>query len=128
MTKAERSSPAVSSCRCQAASALGPKTRSMCSAPRPSIVASSSAPAAWMTAPRGRSAGIDVEQPFELGAIGDVAGGDLQLGAEALELRPQLLRALGPLATAADQEQSAGAVRLDQVAGDEGAEAAGGRR
>ena len=52
----------------------------------------------------------------------------VDLGAELLELCLQLRGALGLGAAAADQEQVAGAVALGQVAGDEGAEAAGGRR
>ncbi len=91
-----------------------------------SIVASSSAPAEWMTAPRGRSAGIEASSACSCAALGDVAGGDRHLGAELFQLRPQLGRPRGRLAAAADQEQVAGAVLGGQPARGEGPEAAGG--
>ena len=66
------------------------------------------------------------EEPFHLRGVGDVAGGDLDLGPELGQLLAQLPRALCFGAAATDQEQVAGAVALCQVAGEEGAEAAGG--
>ncbi len=68
--------------------------------------------------------GNRVEQLDQLPAIGDVAGGDPRLGAKPFQLRSQLPcpRSLG--AAAADQEQVAGAVLGDQVAGEKTAEAA----
>ncbi len=86
---------------------------------------SSSTAAEWITAPSGCSAGIELEQLFQPPAIGDVAGGDLDLGAELRQPAAQLCRAPRQLAGAAGQEQLAGAVGLDQVLGDQGAEAAG---
>ncbi len=58
--------------------------------------------------------------------VGDVAGEDLRLCARLLKLCLQLPGALRFFSAAAQQEQVAGAVGLGQVAGDQGAEAAGG--
>ena len=70
--------------------------------------------------------GSTVEQLLQLLALGDIAGGDPDLGAQLLELRPQLLGALCLFAGATDQEQVAGAVGLDQVTGHQGPQATGG--
>ena len=107
----------------------------------------------WGRRPRSsarRSSDSTVPSSSDPGAVDDRAEGVLlgDRGEQLFELRrgrrrrrrrsstsaPELLRArpaapaapLGLGAAAADQEQVAGAVRLDQVAGDEGAEAAGG--
>ncbi|RPK43222.1 hypothetical protein EES39_19775 [Streptomyces sp. ADI92-24] len=58
-------------------------------------------------------------------AVGGVAGGDRDLGAECGQLGPQLLGAGGVRAPAAGEQQSAYAVRGDQVPGERGADAAG---
>ena len=71
---------------------------------------SSRTPAAWTTAPSGCSAGIASSSASSCVAVGDVAGGDVDLGAELVELGAQLLGALGLGAAAADQEQVADAV------------------
>ncbi len=59
-------------------------------------------------------------------AIADVAGGDLNRGAERLQLPAQLGGPDGLRTAAARQQQVAGTVLGDEVAGEQGAEAAGG--
>ena len=88
----ESSIRSVSSCRCQAASALGRMTRSRRSASSDSSTPSSSRPAEWTTAPSGCSSGIESISFFELRAVGDVAGRDRRLGARAPRALPAALR------------------------------------
>ncbi len=59
-------------------------------------------------------------------AVADVAGGDLDRGAECLQLLTQLVRAGGAWATATRQQQVAGTVLGDEVVGEQSTEAAGG--
>ena len=93
---------------------------------RVSSVASASAPAQWMTAPRGCSAGTSARSFSSASRSETSQAAIVDLCAQLFELCLQLLRPLGLGAAPADQEQVAGAVALGQVAGDEGAEAAGG--
>ena len=87
-TKWERSSPAVSSCRCQAASALGAKTRlELLGVERPRASRRRARAAQWITAPSGCSAGTWPSSSSSSRALGDVAGGDRHLGAELLPAR-----------------------------------------
>ena len=97
---------------------MGAKTCSTCSASSASTVRVGERPGAVDDGAEGVLGGDRVEQLPERLAVGDVAGGDLRLGAELLELCLQLLGALGLGAAAADQEQVAGAVALGQVAGE----------
>ena len=59
---------------------------------------------------QGMGLGDRVHQRLELGGVGDVTSDDLCLGAQLLELRPELLRPLCLVTTATDQEQITGAV------------------
>jgi hypothetical protein len=69
--------------------------------------------------------GNRAQKGLDLEAVADVAGGDLNLCPGAFELGAELLRPLRRGAATAAQQQVAGAVGGDQVAGDQGAEAAG---
>ena len=117
--------PAVSSCRCQAASTLGRSTRC-------ELVGGQRGEGAVVEDAGGvddggeRVRGRDgVEQRGQRVAVGDVAGGDGDLGAELGQVGGELGGAVGVGAAAGGEQQVADAVRGDQVAGDEGAEGAG---
>ncbi len=122
-------SPAVSSCRCQAASALGAKTRSQLlggRATRPTP--SSRAPAEWITAPRGCSCGDRGEQRLELARgrrrrrrRSSTSAPSSSSSAAQLARRPP---PRGPQRLARSRWRAPWL--LGEVAGDEGAEAAGG--
>ena len=86
---------------------------------------SSSTPAAWTTAPSGCSAGIEASSSASASRSATSQAAIVDLGAELVELGRSSGAPARFGAAAADQQQVAGAVALDEVAGDEGAEAAG---
>ena len=71
-----------------------------------------------MTAPSGCSAGIEPISASSCSRSETSQAAIVDLGAQLLELRLQLSAPLGLGAAAADQEQVAGAVLRDQVAGE----------
>ena len=74
---------------------LARNTASNRSGVRPSRTPSSRTPAAWTTAVSGAPPGIAASTLGERVAVGDVAGGDRDLGAQRGEFGPQFLRAGG---------------------------------
>ncbi|SEE85518.1 hypothetical protein SAMN05428938_9103 [Streptomyces sp. KS_5] len=68
---------------------------------------------------------LAVEESGEGVAVGDVAGGDADVGAESGQVGGEPVGAGGFGAPAGDEQEVAGAVPGDEVAGDEGAKAAG---
>ena len=104
---------------------MGAKTCSTCSAVSVSTVAVGERPGAVDDGTQRVLGGNRAEQPFERLAVRYVTGGDPSLRTQLFELALQLLRPLGFLAAAADQEQVASAVTFGEVASDECAEAAG---
>ena len=123
-TNADRSSPAVSSCRCQAASTFGRSTRSSCSAVSDSTTPSSSTPAACTTAVSGRSGDAEQRRPAgPRSATSQAATCDRAPSAASSATSSS--RPGGGRAAAADQQQVPHPVPLDQVPGHQRAEPAG---
>ena len=119
----ERSSSRVSSWRWMAASSLGLMTRRSRS-PSSASIMPLSMHCGGVDDGGERAVGWDRgEESLERVAVGDVAGGDLDVAAEFVQVGGELVGAGGGGAAAADQQEVASAVALDQRACEQRAQA-----